>query len=101
MQSMPIITKVVSSNPTHGKVYSTQHYVKQLICQWLVIDRLFSSGTLVASNNYTDRHFITEILLKVALNTIILKNNHIFYRSEGSLVTEILIKANFEYIILA
>jgi len=27
MQSMPIITDVVSLNPTHGEVYSIQHYV--------------------------------------------------------------------------
>ena len=41
-----------------------QHYV---IFQW------FSPGTLVSSTNITDRHDITEILLKVALNTILLK----------------------------
>jgi len=29
-----------------------------------------SSGTLVSLTNKTDRHNITEILLKVALNTI-------------------------------
>ena len=27
MQSVPITTKVVSLNPTHGEVYSIQHYV--------------------------------------------------------------------------
>jgi len=27
MQSVPITTNVVSSNPTHGEVYSIQHYV--------------------------------------------------------------------------
>jgi len=32
----------------------------------------FSPGTLVSSTNKTDRHGITEILLKVALNTIII-----------------------------
>jgi hypothetical protein len=30
----------------------------------------FSPDTLVSSTNKTDRHDITEILLKVALNTI-------------------------------
>ena len=34
--------------------------------------RWFSSGTLVSSINKTDRHETTEILLKVALNTIAL-----------------------------
>ena len=33
--------------------------------------RWFSPGTLVSSTNKTDRHDITEILLKVTLNTII------------------------------
>ena len=27
VQSLPITTKVVSSNPVHGKMYSIQHYV--------------------------------------------------------------------------
>jgi hypothetical protein len=34
------------------------------------IGRWFSSGTLVSSTKKTDRHDITEILLKVALNNI-------------------------------
>jgi len=34
------------------------------VCQWL------ATGPLVSSTNKTDRHDITEILLKVALNTI-------------------------------
>ena len=38
--------------------------------QWLSTDQWFSPGTLVSSTNKTDRHDITEILLKVALNTI-------------------------------
>ena len=32
--------------------------------------RWFSPGTPVSSSNKTDRHDITQILLKVALNTI-------------------------------
>ena len=43
------------------------------VCQWLVAGWLFSPGTPVSSTNKsikTDRHDITEILLKVALNTI-------------------------------
>jgi hypothetical protein len=28
--SVPITTKVMSSNPVHGKVYSIQHYVKEV-----------------------------------------------------------------------
>ena len=40
------------------------------ICQWLATGRWFSPGPPVASTNKTDSHHITEILLKVALNTI-------------------------------
>jgi hypothetical protein len=40
------------------------------ICQWLATGRWFSPGTVVSSTNKTDDHDITEILLKVALNTI-------------------------------
>jgi hypothetical protein len=67
MQSVPITTKVVSSNPVHGEVYSIQHYK---VCQRLATGRWLSPGTLVSSTNKTDRHDIAEILLKVALNTI-------------------------------
>jgi hypothetical protein len=35
-----------------------------------VSDLLQDGGTLVSSTNKTDRHDITELLLKVALNTI-------------------------------
>jgi len=40
------------------------------VCQWLEVGRWFSPGTSVCSTNKTDRHDITEILLKVAINTI-------------------------------
>jgi len=40
------------------------------VCQWLTTGRLFSPGTPVSSTNKTDSHDITEILLKVELNTI-------------------------------
>jgi hypothetical protein len=40
------------------------------VFQWLVTCWWFSPGTPVSSTNKTDRHDITEILLKVALNTI-------------------------------
>jgi hypothetical protein len=36
----------------------------------LATGRWFSPGTLVSSTKKTDRHDITEILLKVALNII-------------------------------
>jgi hypothetical protein len=40
------------------------------VFQWLVVGRWFSPGTPVSSANKTDHHDFTEILLKVALNTI-------------------------------
>ena len=44
------------------------------VCQWLATGWWFSSGLLVSSINKTDCHNITEILLKVVLNTITLSN---------------------------
>jgi hypothetical protein len=43
-----------------------------LIVWWLGTGRWFSPGTTVSSTNRTDCHDITEILLKMALNTITL-----------------------------
>jgi hypothetical protein len=40
------------------------------VCQWLAAGLWFSAGPPVSSTNKTDRHNITEILLKVVLNTI-------------------------------
>ena len=40
------------------------------VCQWPAAGRCFSPCTLLSSTNKTDCHDITEILLKVALNTI-------------------------------
>ena len=45
------------------------------VCQWLAEGRWFAPGTPVFSTNKIDCHNITEILLKVALNTIILTSN--------------------------
>ena len=39
-------------------------------CQWLATGQWFSTGPPVSSTNKTVHHDITEILLKVALNTI-------------------------------
>jgi hypothetical protein len=62
MQSVPITTKVVSSNPADDKVHLIQHYK---VSQYLAAGRWFSPGTPVSSTNKTDRHNINEILLKV------------------------------------
>ena len=60
----------MSSNPAHGEVHSIQNYVMKFVndlraCQW------FSLGTPVFSPNDD----ITEIVLKMALNTITLTLN--------------------------
>ena len=68
MQSVPITTNGVSSNPTH--VLDTTLCGK--VCQWLEAGQWFSLGTLVSSTNKTDCHDIAEILLKVVLSTITL-----------------------------
>jgi len=68
MQSVPITTNVVSSNRVHGKVHSIQHYGIKFISTLRQIGGF--SGYSVSSTNKTDRRDITEILLKVALNTI-------------------------------
>jgi hypothetical protein len=39
------------------------------VCQWLATGQWFSPGTPVFSTNKFDHHDITEILMKVALNT--------------------------------
>jgi hypothetical protein len=58
-----ITTKVVSSNPTHGEMYSIQHYVIKVVTgRWL------SPGTTVSSTNKTDHHGINDLLF----DTIIL-----------------------------
>jgi len=49
MQSVPITTNIVSSNPT---------YVIK-VCQLLAADQWFSPGTPVSSTNKSDRHDIT------------------------------------------
>jgi hypothetical protein len=57
VQSVPITTKVVSLNSAHGEVYSIQQYVIKFVSDLQQV-----GGFL--------HHNITEILLKVALNTI-------------------------------
>jgi hypothetical protein len=69
VQSVSITTKVVSSNPVQGEVYSIQMYVIKFVSDLQQVGGFFS-GTPVSSTNKTDHNDITEILLKVALNTI-------------------------------
>ena len=67
VQSISITTNSVSSNPVHVNAYSIQHYVIKFVSD---LRQLGSFSGYSASTNKTDRHDITEIWLKVALNTI-------------------------------
>ena len=66
MQSVPITTKVVRSNPAHDEVYSIKRYVIKFVS-----DLWFSLDTTVSSTNRANRYDIAEILLTVALKIII------------------------------
>ena len=48
----------------------TRYNICDKVCQWFAAAQWFSPGIPVSSTNKTDRHDMTEILLKVALNTI-------------------------------
>ena len=61
VQSVPITTKVVSSNPAHGEVYSILHYEIKFVSDLRQVVKL-SLGTPVFSTNKADRHDILEIL---------------------------------------
>jgi hypothetical protein len=49
------------------------------VCQWLATGWWFFLGTLVSSTNKIVCHNITEILLKVVLNTITVSPSQIYY----------------------
>ena len=61
MQSVPITTKVVSSNLVYGEVYSIQHYE---------INFSVTCDKSVVFSGYVSSTNKIEILLNVALNTI-------------------------------
>jgi hypothetical protein len=69
VQSVPITTKAVSLNPVHGEVYSIQHYVIKFVSDLRQVGGFIRVLRFLATNK-TDGHDVTEILLKVALNTI-------------------------------
>jgi hypothetical protein len=61
MEWVPIMPEVVSSNPAHGEMYTVQYNVIKLV----------SDKQLGGFFGYSSfrHHDITEILLKVAINT--------------------------------
>ena len=66
---MYITTKVVSSNPSDGEVYSMQHYVIKFVSDLRQLG-VFLRVLRVFSTNKTDRHDIAEIVFKLVLNTV-------------------------------
>jgi hypothetical protein len=60
MQSVPITTEAVSSNPIHGEAYSIHHYVIKFDSDLRQVSDFLQ--TLVSTTNKTDRHGIAEIL---------------------------------------
>jgi hypothetical protein len=52
---------------------------------FVLLERWFFPGTPVSSTNETDRHEITEILFKVALNTITIT----YFRSGAAIIVEL------------
>ena len=71
---MTITTKVVSSNLTHGGVYSIQHYVIKFVSD---LRQVCGCSLVSPVSNNTDRHHIAEMLLKVLLNTITVSQNYL------------------------
>jgi len=68
MQSVPITTEVVSSNPPRLGFSAQRLYDK--VSKWLAAGRWFYPGCPISSTNKTDSRDITEIVLKVALYSI-------------------------------
>jgi hypothetical protein len=66
-QCLSPLTLWVRTPFRRGRVLNT---LCDKVCQWPATDWWFSPGTPVSSNNKTDLHDVTEILLKVELNTI-------------------------------
>jgi hypothetical protein len=62
------------------------------VCQWLATGQWFSPGPPVSSTNKTDRNDITDILLKVALDTIKQTNKPTVNACNHSLIYEIMIE---------
>ena len=69
MQSVPITTNLVSSNPTQEMDNSIQHHVIKFVTDLPQVGGFLLVLPPVSSINKTDRHDITEILLNVALKT--------------------------------
>ena len=68
----------MSSNPVHGEMSSTQHYVIKFVNDLRQVGGFFLVLRFPPPTNLKHDHDITEILQKVALNTITLTLNDDF-----------------------
>jgi hypothetical protein len=66
-----ITSKVASWNPADGEVYSIQHYVIEFVSDLQQVCRFLQVLQFPLQIKLTAK-YLTEILLKVALNTITL-----------------------------
>ena len=85
MQSVPITTKVVSSNIAYGEVYSIQHYVIKFVSNLRQVSGFLQVLQFPTPIKLTAT--ITEILLKVVLNTIIIHPQ--FISNSANSVTQV------------
>ena len=72
----------ISSNPVHDEVYSIQHYVIKFVSDLRQVVGFIRYSDLL--HRKTDLHDITEILLKVALNTI--NESSIYLKKKKSII---------------
>ena len=77
------ITNVASSIGTPLRRGALDTTLCDKVCQWLATGWWFFPGTLRCSTNKTDRHDISEILLKVELNTINCIEGRYWRKQEG------------------
>ena len=69
MQSEPSTINVMSLNPAQARCLRYNNVIK-FVSDLRQVVGFLRAGTPISSTNETDRHDTTEILLKVALNTI-------------------------------
>jgi len=69
MQSVPITTKVVCSNPAHGEMYSI-HDVVKFLSDLRQVDGFLRVLRFPPPIKLTATHHVTEKFLKVALNIL-------------------------------
>jgi hypothetical protein len=70
MQSVPIATQVVSSNPTHGEIYSIQHYVIKFVSDLRQVCGLAKSAALIYTWKLTMRAGRERISMTKGMITI-------------------------------